>query len=97
MTVQIEIKEETAAKLQAVAASLELSLEEYLERIAALFPVLPANGAAQVQEGPVPYELVENLIGVFDSTTPYERPKREKDAFGRGVTAKLEKQGLKLP
>lgn len=44
-----------------------------------------------------PFELAEDLIGVFDSTEPLNRPQRERDAFGRGVIAKLEKQGLKLP
>ncbi len=41
MTVQIEVREETATRLQTVAASLKLSLDEYLSRIADL--VVPAT------------------------------------------------------
>lgn len=40
MTVQIEVREETAVRLQAVAAQLKLSLDEYLARMADL--VAPA-------------------------------------------------------
>ena len=40
MTVQIEVREETAARLQAIAAQLKLSLDEYLSRVADL--VVPA-------------------------------------------------------
>lgn len=66
MTLQIEIREETAAKLQAMADALELSLEEYLERIAALFPALPINGAAKVQRGSTTHDLAKDLIGSLD-------------------------------
>jgi len=77
MTVQIEIREETAAKLQAVAAALELSLEEYLERIAALFPALPINGAAKVQRVSTPYDLAKGSLdnSVYDPN-PDAQPRR---------------------
>jgi hypothetical protein len=39
----------------------------------------------------------EGLMGAVDSREPFSGPKRERDAFGRGVIAKLEKQGLRLP
>lgn len=42
-------------------------------------------------------ELLEGLVGVIDSREPFPKPERRRDAFGDGVIAKLEKQGLKLP
>ena len=41
MTVQIEVREETATRLQAIAKTLRLSLDEYLSRVADL--VAPAT------------------------------------------------------
>lgn len=98
MTVQIEIREETAAKLQAVAAALELSLEEYLERIAALFPALPINGAAKVQRGPTPYELAKDLIGSIDSSIPDDDPDSQPEytEFGAHLLQEYRKQVEKL-
>jgi hypothetical protein len=43
MTVQIEVREETAMRLQAIADALQLSLDDYLARIAALVPLHPSN------------------------------------------------------
>jgi len=51
MTVQVEIKSETAAKLQAIAAALQLSLDGYLEKVAELVPlpeVTTTDGQAAV-------------------------------------------------
>lgn len=45
MTVQIEVREETAMRLQAIADALQLSLDDYLARIAALVPLHPSNMA----------------------------------------------------
>ena len=46
MTVQIEVREETATRLQAVAASLKLSLDGYLTKVAALARVAELVGTA---------------------------------------------------
>ena len=74
MTVQIEIKEEIVAKLRTQAAALNVSLEEYLEKIAFLFPLIPTNGVEAAYSGPTPYELAGDLIGAFDSSVPDTDP-----------------------
>lgn len=68
-------------------------IEEELATIRTLREAREENGA----QAATPFELVEDLLGVFDSSEPFERLKRERNAFGRGVVAKLEKQGIKLP
>ena len=74
MTVQVEIKSETAAKLQAIAASLQLSLDGYLEKVTELvYLPLEANGHAPGMspsnlETPqlTPSELAETLLAQFE-------------------------------
>jgi hypothetical protein len=58
--------------------------------------IVQANGAQVLSEERPFSELSEGLIGVIDSREPYERPQKERDTFGKGVIAKLEKQGIKL-
>ena len=103
MTVQVEIKAETAAKLQAIAASLQLSLDGYLEKVAELVP-LPETLALPETNGPpaatkTPYELAKDFIGAIDSSVPDPDPAaRPHDTLlGRLVAEKLKKQGLQLP
>jgi hypothetical protein len=100
MTVQIEVSPEAAQIIEALrvnAATLNLSLEAYLRKIIEAAPLLQTNGAPPDSEERPLSELLEGLIGVIDSREPYERPQKERDAFGKGVIAKLEKQGIKLP
>ncbi len=100
MTVQIEVSLETAQIIEALkvnAAALNLSLEAYLRRIIEAISLLQANGSRSVSEQRPLSELLEGLIGVIDSREPYERPLKERNAFGTAVIAKLEKQGIKLP
>jgi hypothetical protein len=73
MTAQIEVREETAAKLRAIADALQLSLDEYLSRIADLV-ALPQTNGQEKAEGLTPFELVEDLIGSVDSSLQDERP-----------------------
>jgi hypothetical protein len=47
MTAQIEVREETATRPQAIADALRLSLDDYLARIAALVPLHPSNGESR--------------------------------------------------
>ena len=100
MTVRIEVSPEAAQIIEVLrvnAAALNLSLEAYLRRIIEAAPLLQINGGqAALEERPLS-ELLEGLIGVIDSREPYERLEKERDAFGRGVIAKLEKQVVKLP
>lgn len=96
MNTQIEIREETAAKLRAVASALHLSLDKYLARIADLVAPQPANGQSQAAEM-TPYELVEDLIGSVDSSLledPAAPPHRPP--MYHLVAEKLKKQGLKV-
>jgi hypothetical protein len=99
MTVQIEVSPEAAQIIEVLrgnAAALNLSLEAYLRRIIEAAPLLQTNGALTALEERPLSELLEGLIGVIDSREPYDRPEKERDAFGKGVIAKLEKQGIKL-
>lgn len=50
MTVQIEVREETAAKLQAIANALQLSLDDYLAEIAT--PVPPPTSQSPLSDDP---------------------------------------------
>jgi len=50
MTVQIEVREETATRLQAAAETLKLSLDDYLARIAELVAPPQLNGATTTPE-----------------------------------------------
>lgn len=54
MAVQIEVREETANRLQAIAQALKLSLDDYLAKVAELGSLLPSNGAAINQKEPTP-------------------------------------------
>lgn len=98
MTTKIEVREETAVKLQSLADGLQLSLDEYLARIAGLFAFPQTNGHAKVVEEKTPIELVEDLIGSVDSSLPVDPnspPHRPPMYFV--VAEKLKKQGLKTP
>lgn len=89
-TVTLQVEPSTATLLQVLrekAAAQGVSLD-------ALLKPLAEEVAAPTHSS---FEQIEGLLGVFDSREPFERPVREHDAFGRGVIAKLEKQGLKLP
>lgn len=100
MTVQIEVSPEAAQIIEALkvsASALNLSLEACLRRIIEAVPLVQANSAQGALEGRPFSELSDGLIGVIDSRTPYERSQKERDAFGKGVIVKLEKQGIKLP
>jgi hypothetical protein len=54
MTVQIEVKEETAIRLQAIAQALRLSLDDYLAKVAEIVSVPQPNGGAIQPEVPQP-------------------------------------------
>jgi len=99
MTVQIEVREETAMRLQAIADALQLSLDDYLARIAALVPLHPANGERKAQEERPLAELLEGLVGVIDSSAPDPDPSAQPrhTLFGQLLIEKFRKQGLKLP
>ncbi len=43
MTIMLDVKPETAAKLQAAARALKISLDDYLERVADIVPLFPAD------------------------------------------------------
>ncbi len=97
MTAQIEVREETALKLHARAAALQLSLDEYLSNIADLAALPRTNGQEQAA-GLTPFELVEDLIGSVDSSLPDDPaspPQRPPMYYF--VAEKLRKQGLKVP
>lgn len=96
MTVQIEVKEETAAKFRAIAEALKLPLEEYLAKVADLFPSPQQNGSQE--ERPLA-ELLEGLTGVFDSSVPDSSPSTQprRTPFGQSLAEKFRKQGLTLP
>ena len=99
MTTQVEIKSETAAKLQAIAASLQLSLDGYLERFTELVPLpemYATNGQAPAPQL-TPYELAAEFIGSVDSSVPDPAARPHDTLMGRMVAEKLKKQGLKLP
>jgi len=100
MTVQVEIKSETAAKLQAIAAALQLSLEEYLEKVTELVP-LPTQPETNGQPATAktPFELGQAFIGAIDSSVPDPAPAAQPQdtLLGRLVTEKLRNQGLQAP
>jgi hypothetical protein len=50
MTVQIEVREETAAKLQAIANAMQLSLDDYLAKIATHIP--PQTSPSPLSDDP---------------------------------------------
>jgi hypothetical protein len=50
MTVRIEVREETATKLQNIAQTLKLSLDEYLAKFADLVSVPQLNAAIPITE-----------------------------------------------
>lgn len=54
MTVQIEVREETAVRLQTIARALKLPLDEYLARVADLVVVPHAPAPAPPTEAPDP-------------------------------------------
>ncbi len=90
MTIQVELKAETAAKLQAIAASLQLSLDGYLEKVTELFPLpktVVANGQAHVPETETrqltPYELAADVIGSSDSSVVNPASPPIHTAFGQ--------------
>ena len=96
MTTKIEVREETAVKLQMLADGLQISLDEYLARIAGLFALPQMNGHGKVEEEKTPFELVEDLIGSVDSSLPDDPnslPHRPPMYYL--VAEKLKKQGLK--
>ena len=102
MTVQIEVKAKTAAKLQAIAQALQLSIDGYLEKVTELVPLpetIETNGQAPATEAKTPFELGQAFIGAIDSSVPDPDPAaRPHDTLlGRMVAEKLKKQGLQLP
>ena len=100
MIVQIEVKAETAAKLQAIAQALQLSLDEYLGKVMGLipWPTTPVpNGQPAATETRTPFELAQDLIGALDSSVPDPAAHPHDTLMGRLVAEKLRQQGLKLP
>ncbi len=100
MTVQVELKSETAAKLQAIAAALQLSLDGYLEKVTELIPLpVPLETNGQPAAAKTPFELAQAFIGAIDSSVPDADPAAQPHdtVMGRLVAEKLRKQGLKLP
>jgi hypothetical protein len=96
MTVQIDVRPETAAKFQAAATALNLSLQEYLERLAVL--IYSERGGEIIQsQDKTPYELGKDFIGKVDSSIFDLASKPHKTAFGELLLEKYKKQGLDLP
>ncbi len=93
MTIQIDVKPETATKFQAAAAALNLSVQEYLDRVATLL-YSGQNGDSQDK---TPYELGKDFIGKIDSSSSDPSVKPHKTAFGELLLEKYKKQGLDLP
>ncbi len=98
MTVQVEIKAETAAKLQAIAASLRLSLDGYLERFTELVPLpeLPATNGQAPAPQLTPYELAAEFIGSVDSSAPDPASPPIHTAFGQHLREEHQRQWEKL-
>ena len=106
MTTQVEIKSETAAKLQAIAASLQLSLDGYLEKFTELVSLpqpLEVNGHAPGMSPPnletpqlTPYELAADLIGSVDSSVPDPDSPPIHTDFGQHLLEEHQKQLEKL-
>ena len=96
MTVQIEVKPETAAKFRIAAAAMNLSIQEYLERVAALI-YSGQDSEVDQSQGKTPYELGKDFIGKIDSSIPDSSVKPHKTAFGELLLEKYKKQGLDLP
>lgn len=96
MTAQIEVSEETAVKLQAMADALQLSLDEYLSWMAGIVAPPPINGQEKTAEL-TPFELVEDLIGAVDSSLPDDpaAPPHRPPMYYL-VAEKLRAQGLKI-
>jgi hypothetical protein len=95
MTVQIDVNPETATKFQTAAAALNLSIQEYLDRIAGLL-YSGQNGEAYHLQDKTPYELGKDFIGKIDSGVPDPAAKPHKTAFGELLLEKYKKQGLDL-
>jgi len=95
---KIEVKEETAMRLQAIAAGMNIPLSEWLDRIAQVIPA-PAANVQPKEEEFSPYELVEDLIGAVDSSAPDPDPdaKPRHTPFGQLLVEKFRKEGLNLP
>lgn len=93
MTVQVEIKSETAAKLQAIAAALQLSLDGYLEKVAELvpLPVTPETNG-QPAAAKTPFELGQAFIGAIDSSVPDPDSPPIHTAFGQHLLEEHRKQ-----
>jgi hypothetical protein len=99
MTVQIDVRPETAAKFQAAATALNLSLQEYLDRIASEIVLVSSGQDSQSngQQAPTPNELGKDFIGKIDSSVPDPFAKPHKTAFGELLVEKHRKQELRLP
>ncbi|HZF39083.1 MAG TPA: hypothetical protein VE715_09685 [Blastocatellia bacterium] len=95
-TVTIELDRATAAKLQTIANALQLSLDEYLSKVAELVAAPQTNGQEKTEEL-TPFELVEDLIGSVDSSLPDDSaaPSHRPPLY-YNVVEKLKKQGLKV-
>lgn len=96
MTVQIDVTPETATKFQVAAAALNLSIQEYLERVAELLYSERSSDLDQSQ-GKTPYELGKEFIGKINSSILDSSVKPHKTAFGELLLEKYKKQGLDLP
>ncbi len=87
-TVTMQLDPSTAALLRVLqlkAAAQGMSLHALLKPLA----------EAESESTQVPFKQIENLFGVIDSREPFERTPERRDAFERGLIAKLEQQGLK--
>ena len=98
MTVQINVKQETAVKLQGVAQRLGLTVDDYLERITASL-VLSANEEPENGAETIGQRLErKGLLGLIDSSLPLESdsPVR-RDALFEMIAEKLKPQGITVP
>jgi hypothetical protein len=92
------VSTETARALIAQATASGLSIDDYLRNLLGLNQETELSLAGtNEQQSLTAIEPIDEFLGVFDSREPFERKPRERDAFGKGVIAKLEKQGIKLP
>ena len=95
MTVQINVKPETAVKLEHIARTLGLSVDAWLDRISTSF-IQPANDYLENSQETIGQRLErKGLLGIIDSSLlpdPESPPRR--DALFDMIADKLKKQGI---
>ncbi len=78
MTTQMSL---SITKFQVAATALNLSVQEYLERVAALI-YSGQDSEVDQSQGKTPYELGKDFIGKIDSRILDSSVKPHKTAFG---------------